>query len=198
MAFTDDLTPSQRAAVEHEEGPLLVLAGPGSGKTRVVTRRIARLVQRGVSPRQILAITFTNKAAQTMRDRVEQLVPGAGVWVSTFHRFSAMLLRRYADVVGLRPNYTILDESDQRKGLKLVMEELGMDFSHYPPDRIASRISQLKNDLTTAEAFVQRYEEGIGNNWDQAVARVYPEYQKFCWPPMPSILMTCSCMWRSC
>jgi len=179
VSLNDDLTPSQRAAVEHEDGPLLVLAGPGSGKTRVVTRRIARLIERGVSPRQILAITFTNKAAQTMRQRVEQLAPGAGVWVSTFHRFAAMLLRRHAEVVGLRPNYTILDESDQRKGLKLVMEEVGLDFSHYPPDRMASRISQLKNDLTTAETFTQRYEEGIGNNWDQAVARVYPEYQRF-------------------
>ena len=179
MSATDDLTPSQRAAVEHEDGPLLVLAGPGSGKTRVVTRRIGRLIEKGISPRQMLAITFTNKAAKTMRERVERLAPGAGVWVSTFHRFAAMLLRRHAEVVGLRPNYTILDEVDQRKALKLVMEELDLDFSHYPPDRIAARISQLKNDLTTAESFVQRYEDGIGNNWDQAVARVYPEYQRF-------------------
>ncbi len=179
MSATDVLTPSQRAAVEHEDGPLLVLAGPGSGKTRVVTHRIGRLIQRGVSPRQILAITFTNKAAQTMRDRVDRIAPDSGVWVSTFHRFSAMLLRRHAEVVGLRPNYTILDEGDQRKALRLVMEEIGLDATHYPPDRLAARISQLKNDLTTAEAFTQRYEEGIGSNWDEAVARAYPEYQKF-------------------
>jgi DNA helicase-2/ATP-dependent DNA helicase PcrA len=174
-----DLTPSQREAVEHAEGPLLVLAGPGSGKTRVVTRRIARLIERGVSPRSLLAITFTNKAAETMRSRVEQLVPGAGVWVSTFHRFSAMLLRRYANVVGLQPNYTILDDVDQRRAMKLVMQELDYDTTHYPADRVAGRISQLKNDLITAEAFSRRYEEGIGNNWDQVVAHVYPAYQKF-------------------
>jgi DNA helicase II / ATP-dependent DNA helicase PcrA len=174
-----DLTPSQREAVEHGDGPLLVLAGPGSGKTRVVTRRIARLIERGVSPRSLLAITFTNKAAETMRSRVEQLVPGAGVWVSTFHRFSAMVLRRYANVVGLQPNYTILDDVDQRRAMKLVMHELDYDTTHYPADRVAARIGQLKNDLITAETFSRRYEEGIGNNWDQVVAHVYPAYQKF-------------------
>jgi DNA helicase-2/ATP-dependent DNA helicase PcrA len=179
VSVLDGLTPSQREAVEHEQGPLLVLAGPGSGKTRVVTRRIARLIERGVSPRQILAITFTNKAAGTMRDRVEQLAPGSGVWVSTFHRFSAMLLRRYAGVVGLQPNYTILDDGDQRSALKAVLRELDYDSAHYPADRVAARIGQLKNDLISAEEFSRQYEEGIGNNWDQVIAHVYPAYQRW-------------------
>ncbi|MBX3442639.1 MAG: UvrD-helicase domain-containing protein [Planctomyces sp.] len=175
----EDLTPAQREAVEHGEGPLLVLAGPGSGKTRVVTRRIARLIERGVSPRSILAITFTNKAAETMRSRVHQLVPGAPVWVSTFHRFSAMLLRRYAEVVGLRPNYSILDDSDQRRAIKQVLQDLDYDPAHYSPDRVAGRIGQLKGDLVTADQFSRQYEEGIGNNWDQVVAHVYPAYQRW-------------------
>src|SRR5207249_1723328 len=90
-----DLTPSQWAAVNHRDGPLLVLAGPGSGKTRVITRRIARLIEQDVSPRQILAITFTNKAAKEMESRVQALLPGMNVWVSTFHRLCARLLRRF-------------------------------------------------------------------------------------------------------
>ena len=89
-----DLTPSQRRAVEHIDGPLLVLAGPGSGKTRVITRRIARIVESGVDPGRILAITFTNKAAGEMAERVARLLPGQRVWISTFHRFCARMLRR--------------------------------------------------------------------------------------------------------
>ena len=95
------LTPSQQAAVEHLDGPLLVLAGPGSGKTRVVTQRIARLVEQGIPPRQILAITFTNKAAGEMAERVESVLPAAGIWISTFHKFCARLLRQHAAIAGL-------------------------------------------------------------------------------------------------
>src|SRR5580700_4207918 len=109
VPHSDDLTPSQRRAVEQTEGPLLVVAGPGSGKTRVITRRIARIVEQGVSPSNILALTFTNKAAGEMGDRVARLLPGTRVWVSTFHRFCARLLRRRAQAVGLKPNFTILD-----------------------------------------------------------------------------------------
>src|SRR3954468_186501 len=127
------LTVPQREAVEHFEGPLLVLAGPGSGKTRVITRRIARLVERGVDPRQILAITFTNKAANEMADRVSQLMPGTRVWVSTFHRFCANILRRHASQVGLQPNFTILDQSDQTQFLKQILADLEHDIVKYPP-----------------------------------------------------------------
>src|SRR5215213_9269980 len=103
------LTPAQREAVQHVDGPLLILAGPGSGKTRVVTHRIAYLLQQGIPAQQIVALTFTNKAADEMRARVAQLAPDAPIWASTFHRFCARLLRQYARLVGLEENYTIFD-----------------------------------------------------------------------------------------
>src|SRR6185295_19827667 len=118
----ESLTEPQRQAVMHREGPLLVLAGPGSGKTRVITHRIAYLIESGVPASQILALTFTNKAADEMQRRVAELVPGAHVWLSTFHRFGAMLLRRYASYVGLEPNFTIYDTSDSRQTIKRVIE----------------------------------------------------------------------------
>ncbi|MCA9113111.1 MAG: UvrD-helicase domain-containing protein, partial [Planctomycetaceae bacterium] len=175
----DDLTPSQRQAVSHIDGPLLVLAGPGSGKTRVVTRRIAHLVESGVPPSQILAITFTNKAAEEMSERVKAILPAARVWVSTFHRFCARLLRRHAWVVGLESNYTILDTGDQKTAMRRVMHDLDLDPVHYTPDRIAWHISTAKNDLVTAEMYARRYEEQIGDHWQATVARVYPAYQKW-------------------
>src|SRR3954454_7790577 len=96
-----DLTPAQREAVTHRDGPLLILAGPGSGKTRVITRRVAHLIQQGVRPSNILAITFTNKAAGEMRQRVEALLPDSRVWISTFHSMGARLLRQYGERLGL-------------------------------------------------------------------------------------------------
>src|SRR5437763_10199544 len=101
-----DLTPAQQEAVTHFEGPLLILAGAGSGKTRVITRRVAWLLHQGVRPSAILAITFTNKAAEEMKQRVEALVPGSRVWVSTFHALGARLLRQYADQLNIHRNFT--------------------------------------------------------------------------------------------
>src|SRR4029078_588407 len=109
---TEELTAAQIEAGRRVEGPLLILAGPGSGKRRVVTHRIANLLDLGVPARQILALTFTNKAADEMKRRVEGLAPLASVWISTFHRFCARLLREYAPLVGLPENYTIYDTSD--------------------------------------------------------------------------------------
>src|ERR1700677_1154497 len=106
MSFLEGLNPRQREAAEHTEGPLLVLAGPGSGKTRVITHRIAHMIASGVPAGQILALTFTNKAAEEMRSRIARLAPGANIWVGTFHRFCARLLRRYASLVGLQENYS--------------------------------------------------------------------------------------------
>ena len=114
----ESLNPPQREAVQHGEGPLLILAGPGSGKTRVITHRIAHLLAHGVPDHQILALTFTNKAADEMKRRVAQLAPGAPVWMSTFHRFCARLLRQYAPLVGLRENYTIYDTADSQRRLE--------------------------------------------------------------------------------
>ena len=127
----DPLNPAQRAAVEHIDGPMLVLAGPGSGKTRVVTHRIANLLRSGVGPGQILALTFTNKAAEEMHQRVEHLAPGQRVWVSTFHRFGARLLRQFGEYVGLPPNFTIYDTSDARQTLKRVIEAGKIRTAHY-------------------------------------------------------------------
>ncbi len=173
-----DLTPSQAAAVSHGDGPLLVLAGPGSGKTRVVTRRIASLVHRGVPPRQIVAITFTNKAAGEMQERVDALLPGTKVWISTFHRFCARLLRRYAELVGLKPNFTILDPGDQRQILRRVLSDENFDAVHFPPDRLLWHISAAKQELLTPERYGDRFQESIANHWQAVAARVYPLYQQ--------------------
>jgi DNA helicase-2/ATP-dependent DNA helicase PcrA len=169
-----NLTPAQREAVTHIDGPLLILAGPGSGKTRVVTHRIAHLLESGIPARQILGLTFTNKAADEMRRRVEQLAPGEPVWISTFHRFCARLLRQYAAYVGLEQNYTIYDTDDSGKTLKRTLDDADIDIGHYTPGRIGSAISWAKNNLILAE----QYQATPGNPVGSVVAKVYPRYQK--------------------
>ena len=173
------LTETQREAVEHFEGPLLVLAGPGSGKTRVITHRIARLIERGVSPRRMLALTFTNKAAEEMGHRVESLVPGSRVWVSTFHRFCARLLREYSELVGLHNNFTIFDTDDQRGVIKRSLSDLDLDSTQYAPAKINAAISKLKNELITPDVVeAARREETAMDFKTVVMSRVYPEYQK--------------------
>jgi DNA helicase-2/ATP-dependent DNA helicase PcrA len=176
--FYADLNFSQAEAVNHLEGALLVLAGPGSGKTRVIARRIVRLIESGVAPGQILAITFTNKAAGEMAARVESLLPGRNVWVSTFHRFCARLLRRDAAAVGLQPNFTILDTADQAQIIKGILTDLGSDPRHFKPGRILHRIGQAKYNLQSPEAFAIAAEDRRGDQLDRLVARVYPAYEK--------------------
>jgi len=173
-----DLTDAQWQAVSHAAGPLLVLAGPGSGKTRVITRRIHELVERGVDSRNILAITFTNKAADEMAARVGQLVPGNRAWISTFHRFCARLIRRHAEAVGLTPSFSILDTSDQQTLMRQALRELDIDPVHFPPSRIAQRVSRLKNDLLSPEAVQQQYERSVGDHIQAVVAQAYPVYQQ--------------------
>jgi DNA helicase-2/ATP-dependent DNA helicase PcrA len=170
----DSLTEAQRKAVLHVDGPLLILAGPGSGKTRVVTHRIAHLLKTGVSPRQILALTFTNKAADEMRARVEALAPGRPVWTSTFHRFAARMLRNYCQHVGLDENFTIYDTADSGHTLSRTLDSLGRDLLHYSPQQVAAKISWAKNHLLTPEEFAQRTHDPLG----QIAAEVYPAYQK--------------------
>ena len=128
-----DLTDAQRAAVTFGEGPLLILAGAGSGKTRVITRRVAYLLSQGVKPWNILAITFTNKAAGEMKARVEKLVPGNRVWVSTFHSLGARLLRQYADRLGFDRNFTIYDTDDRNKLVKEALNGAGLDDVKFSP-----------------------------------------------------------------
>ncbi|MBW3540134.1 MAG: UvrD-helicase domain-containing protein [Planctomycetes bacterium] len=173
-----DLTARQWEAIDHLEGPLLVLAGPGSGKTRVITRRIARMVERGVDPRSILAITFTNKAAGEMQSRVAELLPGRRIWVSTFHKFCARVLRGRAEAVGLAPGFSIYDTADQRGLVRDVLAELEFDPVHYPTGRLLARIGRAKNDLVTAEAFGRSFKERVGDQWQAVTARVYTRYQQ--------------------
>jgi DNA helicase-2/ATP-dependent DNA helicase PcrA len=171
--FLEHLTEPQRTAATHVNGPLLILAGPGSGKTRVVTHRVAYLLRQGVAARNILALTFTNKAADEMQARIARLAPGQRVWVSTFHRFCARLLREYAPLVGLTENYTIYDTSDSQAVLKRVMHALDIDPGLFSPQQIAHHISWAKNNLITAEQYQPRPGHPIGS----IVAAIYPPYQ---------------------
>ena len=168
------LTDAQRSAVEHVDGPLLILAGPGSGKTRVVTHRIANLLNQGVPDSSILALTFTNKAADEMKERVSRLVPDSQVWVSTFHRFCARLLRKYCDHVGLEANYSIYDPDDSKRALKQAMNGLSLDITHTPFDSLVQAISWTKNKLITADDYVPK----AGSQMGAILKDVYPAYQK--------------------
>src|SRR6266699_4896098 len=148
MDFLDGLNPRQREAVAHTSGPLLILAGAGSGKTRVITHRIAHLVAEGhAKPGEILAVTFTNKAAEEMRGRVEQLLGEdcREVWLSTFHSLCARLLRREAPAIGLTRDFVIYDSSDQLSVVKQAMKTLDIDDKLIQPRAALSRISQAKN-----------------------------------------------------
>jgi DNA helicase-2/ATP-dependent DNA helicase PcrA len=167
------LNESQRRAAEHVEGPLLVLAGPGSGKTRVVTHRVARLVAAGIPAGRIVALTFTNKAADEMRRRVEELVGPSAVEMGTFHRFAARLLRRHARLVGLTSEYSILDADDAHAMLKRAAKKLNLSLTHTPIDRIAAIVSRAKNDLLTPETFEPRW----GRPTEEVAQRIWPIYQ---------------------
>ncbi|MEC8338379.1 MAG: UvrD-helicase domain-containing protein [Planctomycetota bacterium] len=170
-----ELTPAQRLAVEHIDGPLLILAGPGSGKTRVVTHRIAHLIHQGVAPQQIVALTFTNKAADEMRERATALLgPVDGLHLSTFHRFCARMLRRHAALLGLTENFTIYDSDDSLRMLRHVLEKQGISSNTFSPRQIAAEISRAKNDLISAS----RYASPHGMPLATAVAEVYPLYQQ--------------------
>ena len=175
--MSQQLTEAQQQAVDHFEGPLMVLAGPGSGKTRVITHRVARLLQQGVGPDEILALTFTNKAAREMGERIRSLLDGTRVEVSTFHRFCARMLRRWPDQVGLKENFTILDSSDQVQLVREIQKEVGFDTTLHDPRRVLNRISKARNDLVTADQFRRRYEERVGDPLDAVVYEVFPEYE---------------------
>jgi DNA helicase-2/ATP-dependent DNA helicase PcrA len=170
----DDLTPAQREAVLHLEGPLLILAGAGSGKTRVITRRVGYLLQQGVRPYNILAITFTNKAANEMRQRVEALVPESRVWISTFHSLGARLIRQHADRFGLERNFTIYDQQDRTRLMKAALEASNIDNVRFTPERIEAAVSRAKNQLLSPG----KYAEQANDFFSQTVARVYPVYEK--------------------
>jgi ATP-dependent DNA helicase UvrD/PcrA len=175
--YLADLNPAQREAVLHTEGPVLVVAGAGSGKTRVLTRRIAHLLGAvGVKPPEILAITFTNKAAGEMRERVGDLVgpPARAAWVMTFHSACGRILRREAQRLGYRSNFTIYDSADQLRLVKRCLEELERDPKRFTPRGIHSQISNAKNTLVGPADYTER----VASFYDQTVAEVYDLYQK--------------------
>jgi DNA helicase-2/ATP-dependent DNA helicase PcrA len=177
----DGLNPQQRQAVLHEGSPLLIVAGAGSGKTAVLTRRIAYLLAaRDVGPGQILAITFTNKAAAEMRERVAQLVGSRArnMWVSTFHSTCVRILRNQASLLpGLNSNFSIYDADDSRRLLLMIGRDMGIDVKRYSPRLLATSISNLKNELIDPEQAVGALETG-GDDLARIVADVYGEYQR--------------------
>lgn len=173
----DTLNGPQREAVLCTEGPLLVLAGAGSGKTRVLTHRIAHLVEDlNVAPWQIMAITFTNKAAVEMRERLQSLIGGGarGMWVSTFHSMCVRILRTDCERVGFAKGFTIYDDSDSKRLVEQIMDELNIDKKRYPIPALRNRISQAKNDLQVAEVFAEKTSDQVG----QVAARVYTRLQE--------------------
>jgi DNA helicase-2/ATP-dependent DNA helicase PcrA len=177
-ALLEDLTQPQKDAVLCTEGPLLVLAAAGSGKTRVITRRIAYLISCGVPAWQILALTFTNKAAGEMRERVHKLlgdrVPSRGLTITTFHSLCARLLRRYAEAAGLKPDFSIYDSADQSALCKKVIEGLQLSTSNFPPRSVLSAISNAKNDLKDAQAFAAEAFDFSS----KIIAKIYAGYTK--------------------
>ena len=172
-----DLNPAQRAAVQHQGSPLLVVAGAGSGKTRVLTRRIAYLlVARGVHPGEVMAITFTNKAANEMRERVVDLCGrrANAMWVSTFHRMCVRVLRREAKTLGMSSNFSIYDADDTKRLVTLVVRDLDLDPKKHPPRALAHQISDWKNELVDVEAAAAVAADGA----QRVAAEVYAEYQR--------------------
>jgi len=183
-ALLSDLTPEQQQAVQHVDGPLLIIAGAGSGKTRVITRRVAYLMGQGAAPWSILAITFTNKAAGEMKERVGKLL-GRPLrdfgrleqpWpmVCTFHSLCMRILRHYGPTLGLNPNYTIYDSADQTRVMKEAIKLLEMSSTNFPPSTVHGTISNAKNQLISAD----EYTANARDFYSKQVARIYGKYQK--------------------
>lgn len=178
-ALLTGLNSEQKRAVITEGGPLLILAGAGSGKTRVITHRMAYLMQvRGVPAWRILAITFTNKAAAEMKERTAQLIGGADqMWIGTFHTMMLRILRQDCDRLGFAPGFSILDSDDQKRAIKEVLTELGLENTTIPLREIASRISFAKNEMIS---FARYQQEAKGNPYLMTIGRVYEAYAAYC------------------
>ena len=173
----DGLNEKQKEAVKKTEGPLLVLAGAGSGKTRVLTTRVAyMLLELGVSPSSILAITFTNKAAKEMKERIISMIGGIGyqIQISTFHSFGLLLIRENYEALGLDKNFTILDSDDANTVIKKICKEKGFDPKIYNPKAIKNSISSAKNELLDCK----EYAKYAYSDFEQKVVSVYEKYEE--------------------
>ena len=170
----ENLNPAQRAAVTHVDGPLLTLAGPGSGKTRVVTHRIAYLLEQGISPYSILALTFTNKAAQEMKSRLAKISDDAPVWMGTYHGYCARFLRRYGRMVGISENFSIFDMDDSKKAMQQAIELAQVSMTHLNFNDVVKGISDLKNRVITPEMLEGEHRSAT----DKILGKIYPAYQK--------------------
>ena len=171
------LNPAQREAVLHVDGPLLVVAGAGSGKTRVLTHRVAHLIRaHGAKPNEILAITFTNKAAGEMRERLERMLgrQARAAWILTFHAACGRMLRREAERLGYTSSFTIYDQADQVRVVRACLEDLGVDPKRFTPRGIHSQISNAKNQLIGPDEYMSR----VASFYDKTVAEVYERYQR--------------------
>lgn len=177
----EDLNPRQKEAVSIISGQILILAGPGSGKTKTLTHRLAFLLNRGITPENILAVTFTNKAAQEMRERIRKILPAKSdvlekMFVGTFHSLCLKFLRQDASLVGFEKNFTIFDEDDSLSLLKEAMKELQINPKQFPAGLLANTISNLKNELITPEKYAAEYD--LSDLFPKTISRVYQEYQK--------------------
>ena len=173
-----DLTDAQRQAAAHLDGPALILAGPGSGKTRVITRRVAWMLVNGIPAWQVLALTFTNKAAGEMRERIDALLPDSmsnrrGLFVSTFHAFCARQLRVFGERIGLDAGFSIYDTSDQRRAMKEALGSAGLESGNWTPASMLSTVSHAKNQLLDAAGF----EEQSSDFYTRSVARAFRAYE---------------------
>ncbi|MBQ4400168.1 MAG: UvrD-helicase domain-containing protein, partial [Alphaproteobacteria bacterium] len=173
MPWLDELNPEQRQAVEHTQGPLLVLSGAGTGKTKVLTTRLAYILNNSLAqPWNCLVVTFTNRAANEMKERVQNLIGDAvnSVWLGTFHRICVKILRNHAELVGLKPNFTILGEDDQKRLIKQILDSEGKDDKKYPPQSFVDSISRLKDKGITVDKAVSEFRSSV-------LLTVYKKYQ---------------------
>ncbi|MDE6381501.1 MAG: UvrD-helicase domain-containing protein, partial [Muribaculaceae bacterium] len=181
--YLDELNPQQRAAVEYCDGPSLVIAGAGSGKTRVLTYKILHLIRSGIEPHRILALTFTNKAAREMKSRIARVAgekAGARLWMGTFHSVFLRILRRHAEEIGFKNGFSIYDATDSRNLVKQIIKELGLDEKQYKPASVASQISNAKNAMMTPGQYHNEYYDDDRKSKRPMVSRIFDIYVRRC------------------
>nr|WP_245625771.1 UvrD-helicase domain-containing protein [Marinifilum fragile] len=185
MEYLNELNPVQKEAVENYTGPSLVIAGAGSGKTRVLTYRIAHLLNQGVRPYSILALTFTNKAAREMKDRIANVVgqeQAQSLWMGTFHSIFSKILRYEAEHLGFDSNFTIYDTQDSRNLYRAIIKEMQLDDKVYKPNEVQNRISSAKNNLVTSAAYANnaKAQKADAEARKPRISEIYSRYAQRC------------------